>query len=92
MKQKTILLVLTISLFFGLLMQAKADSFTGKVMGATYYSFTVRNGTTYKIFQIREETKGNKFPRNGDQVLVVYKNEDGILVATFIKVLKPFTH
>ncbi len=91
MKKKLLFAVISLLLLFSLMMQARAASFTGTVMAANYYEFTVQNGTIHKIFQVRGTTTGDKFPHDGDFVLVVYKNIQGALVAVSIKVLRPFS-
>lgn len=65
-----------------------AESFSGMVIDATTYNLIVKNGEDVKIFQIRPETNGDRYPNPQDTVTVQYENDNGILIALNIKILK----
>jgi hypothetical protein len=75
-------------LFLASALRAAAATFTGIVMDATAYSFIVKNSEEVKIFQIRQETQGSRNLYPEDLVTVFYREEEGVLIAENIVLLK----
>jgi hypothetical protein len=90
MKKKLVLLLVA-GFMICFAVPALASSFYGMVVYANYYSVVVRNSNGQNmVFQIRPETQGYRYPKPQDLIVVDYRNDNGILIATHITLVKKF--
>lgn len=92
MKRTAVAILLVSFLFLLAAFPAMALAFSGMVLDSTVYSLVVKQGEQVKIFQIRPETQGDKYPHPQDEVEVTYHEDkdSGAQVADFIHVTKRF--
>lgn len=88
--KRALLCLMVFGLLLSLALPAWAGSFSGMVLDATVYGLIVKSGSLVKIFQIRPETTGERDLHPQDLVKVDFREENGALVATRIKLLKRY--